>query len=67
VTAADARPNDPEPFPAALNQQLVVPGLDPGIHEALPRSMTLRLCSQNLTMDCRVRPGNDDGELVQAK
>jgi hypothetical protein len=32
---------------------LVMPGLDPGIHPAF-------LLSVGLTMDCRVKPGNDD-------
>jgi hypothetical protein len=43
------------------------PGLDPAIHEAVLRGTTLRLRAQSLIMDCRVKPGNDDGEPVNAK
>ena len=37
-----------------------MPGLDPGIHEAFPRTALLRrLRSVKGIMDCRVKPGND--------
>jgi hypothetical protein len=32
---------------------LVMPGLDPGIHDDRQRTLTVR-------MDCRVKPGNDE-------
>jgi hypothetical protein len=39
-----------------------MPGLDPGIHDAVRRIPTLRLYALKGIMDCRVKPGNDDGE-----
>jgi hypothetical protein len=34
-------------------------GLDPRIHDEIPRCIALRLCSRLSLMDCRVKPGND--------
>ena len=34
---------------------VVMPGLDPGIHSGRPSC-----CGDDLGMDCRVKPGNDD-------
>jgi hypothetical protein len=45
---------------------LVMPGLDPGIHEQRPRGKSC--VSPPLTdhlMDCRVKPGNDRGEPLE--
>jgi hypothetical protein len=33
-------------------------GLDPRIHDEIPRCIALRLCSRRSLMDCRVKPGN---------
>jgi hypothetical protein len=41
----------------------VMRGLDPRIHDELPRGITLRLPLLNSLMDCRVKPGNDSGEV----
>jgi len=34
-------------------------GLDPRIHDEIPRCIALRLCSRRSLMNCRVKPGND--------
>jgi hypothetical protein len=40
-----------------------MPGLDPGIHDEQQRAKFLRKSAvPNRLMDCRVKPGNDDGE-----
>ena len=39
-----------------------MPGLDPGIHEAVQPVTNLRFCFLQLLMDCRVKPGNDERE-----
>jgi len=40
-------------------------GLDPRIHDELQLDKTYRFAIGNLIMDCRVKPGNDDGEVIQ--
>jgi len=44
---------------SASNTLGVMPGLDPGIHEAAQREQHYGLRSQRIIMDCRVKPGND--------
>jgi hypothetical protein len=43
----------------------VMRGLDPRIHDEMPRRSPLRLSSRHGLMDCRVKPGNDSGEVVR--
>jgi hypothetical protein len=46
-------------------RRLVMPGLDPGIHEAAPRAEPYGAHSLHVIMDCRVEPGNDaEGTVV---
>src|SRR6185503_16230890 len=42
------------------NLSFVLPGLDPGIHEAARRTQFYRLYSRTFIMDCRVELGNDE-------
>jgi hypothetical protein len=37
----------------------VMPGLDPGIHEAMPQAEPYGSYPPRVIMDCRVKPGND--------
>jgi hypothetical protein len=39
-----------------------MPGLDPGIHDEAQRRKPYRLHLPTVIMDCRVKPGNDNGE-----
>ena len=42
----------------------VMPGLDPGIHDAMPlRKSFEKLSLAKLIVDCRVKPGNDGAEF----
>jgi hypothetical protein len=43
----------------------VMRGLDPRIHEESPDLTTLRLSLRGSLMDCRVKPGNDNREMVR--
>ena len=47
----------------ALTLSGVMRGLDPRIHDELPRGMTLRPSLLNGLMDCRVKPGNDSAKV----
>ncbi len=38
-----------------------MPGLDPGIHAMLPRTIILRVGPLHVLMDPRVKPGGDSG------
>jgi hypothetical protein len=42
---------------------VVMRGLDPRIHDELQRAISFRLSSRHCLMDCRVKPGNDNGEV----
>jgi hypothetical protein len=42
-------------------------GLDPRIHDEMPRRTSLRLSLLHSLMDCRVKPGNDSGGAVRAR
>jgi hypothetical protein len=47
------------------NSYCVMPGLDPRIHDAGKHETTLRrIRLWHRRMDCRVKPGNDSGEVV---
>ncbi|HET8972959.1 MAG TPA: hypothetical protein VFN63_06705 [Pseudolabrys sp.] len=37
----------------------VIAGLDPAIHKAVPRTMTVFICLLRLIMDARVKPAHD--------
>jgi hypothetical protein len=39
--------------------------LDPRIHDETPRVESIRLSMWGCLMDCRVKPGNDSGEVVR--
>jgi hypothetical protein len=39
-----------------------MPGLDPGIHREMQGRTTWLMAQRQPVMDCRVKPGNDDGE-----
>jgi hypothetical protein len=41
----------------------VMRGLDPRIHDDTQRAMSLRPSLRCSLMDCRVKPGNDNGEV----
>src|SRR5689334_1014671 len=41
-----------------------MPGLDPGMHEAVPRGIPYSFRSWKVIMDCRVKPGNDAERAV---
>jgi hypothetical protein len=42
-----------------------MPGLDPGIYDLVRRKRSyVRLPTTRLFMDCRVKPGNDNGKRV---
>jgi hypothetical protein len=43
---------------------VVMRGLDPRIHDEAPQSTYVLLLRHGL-MDCRVKPGNDRGEVVR--
>ena len=38
-----------------------MPGLVPGIHDEVPQNVSLRMALRLGLMDCRVKPGNDNG------
>ena len=41
----------------------VMPGLDPGIHEAVQRLRLYGYHPLRFIMDCRIKPGNDEREV----
>jgi hypothetical protein len=45
---------------------VVMRGLDPRIHDDAPLSTSVLLSLWPSQMDCRVKPGNDGGEVVRA-
>src|SRR3989304_9122694 len=42
-----------------------MPGLDPGIHSGVQQASILRTASRLGFMDCRVKPGNDRGDILE--
>jgi hypothetical protein len=44
-----------------------MPGLDPGIHEALLQQQPYGCRLRHINMDCRVKPGNDEREAASSK
>jgi hypothetical protein len=45
----------------------VIAGLDPAIHEEFPQTLIVRIAMPLHLMDCRVKPGKDDGESEYAR
>jgi hypothetical protein len=45
---------------------MVIAGLDPAIHEAMPRAQPQGNTARNLIMDARVKPAHDESKIGAA-